>query len=55
LRGDELEEIGKFLGIIQERIEIGRIVGGERELLGRIVLDGCGRDEGERVGALVEG
>ncbi len=42
LRRDDLNEVGKLLVVVAERIEIRRIVRGQRELLGRIVLDGRG-------------
>ena len=54
LRRDELPEVGKFLLVIEERIEIGRIVRGQRELLGRVVLHRRGRYEREVIRALVE-
>src|SRR5450759_1967325 len=55
LRRDELHEVGKLLVVVEKRIEIRRIVRGQRELLGRIVLDGRGVDERQGFGALVEG
>src|SRR5829696_5210132 len=55
LRRDELQQVREFLVVIAERIEIGRIVGGQRILFRRIVLDGGGRRERQGVGALVEG
>src|ERR1700722_12672400 len=55
LRRDELNEIGKFLVVVEKRIEIGRIVWGQRELLRGVVLDRRGRDERQGFGALVEG
>ena len=48
-------QVGKFLVVVEERIEIGGIVRRQRELLGRIVLHRRGRGERQRVGALVEG
>src|SRR5665647_1364394 len=55
LRRDELLEVGKLLVVVEERIEIGGVVRGQRELLGRIVLDGGGIDDRQDFGALVEG
>ena len=55
LRRDELQQVREFLVVIAERIEIGGIVGGQRILFRRIVLDGDGRRERQGVGALVEG
>ena len=43
LRRDELDEIGKLLVVVEERIEIGGVVGRQREFFGRIVLDRRGR------------
>ena len=34
LRRDELNEVGKFLVVVEKGIEIRRVVGGQRELLG---------------------
>ena len=55
LRRDELQQVGQFLVVVEERIEIGGIVRGQRELVRRIVLDRNGRGERQRLGALVEG
>jgi len=55
LRGDELNEVGKFLIVVQKRIEIGRIVRGQREFAGRIVLDRRRADDRQCFGAIIEG
>ena len=55
LRRDELDEIGKFLVVVDEGIEIGLIVRRQRELFRRIVLDGDGGGECQRRGARLEG
>ena len=49
MRRDELHEIREFLLIVQKRIEICGVVGGQREFLGRIVLDRRGAEQNDRV------
>ena len=55
LRRHELLQVGKLLVVVEERIEIGGIIRGERELVLRIVLHRHRRGERQGVGALVEG
>ena len=55
LRRDVLHEVGKLVVVVEERIEIRRIVRGQRELVGGTVLDRDGGGEGQGFGALVEG
>ena len=54
LRRGVLHKVGKFLVVVDERVEIGGIIRRERKLLDRIVLDGDVPIECQRVRAFVE-
>src|SRR5882762_4236805 len=54
LRRDEMLQIGEFVAVVKEGIEVSGIVRRQRELLRRIVLDRDGRGDAQRVRPLVE-